>query len=46
MSNDEKMAVPFYRVGLERLNYTEILELFVDPAKKSGNFPPNFRYAC
>ena len=38
MTNDEKMAVPFYRVGLERLNYTEILELFVDPSKKSGNF--------
>ena len=32
------LAVPFYRVGLERLNYTEILELFVDPTKKSGNF--------
>ena len=28
----------FYRVGLERLTFTEILERFVDPSKKSGNF--------
>lgn len=38
MSIEEKLAIPFYRTGLERLNFTEILELFVDPAKKSGNF--------
>ena len=38
MSIDEKLAVPFYRVGLERLTFTEILERFVDPSKKSGNF--------
>ena len=38
MSIDEKLAIPFYRVGLERLTFTEILERFVDPSKKSGNF--------
>ena len=34
MSIDEKLAIPFYRVGLERLTFTEILERFVDPSKK------------
>ena len=38
MSIDEKLAIPFYRVGLERLTFTEILERFVDPSQKSGNF--------
>ena len=38
MSNNEKLAIPFYRVGLERLTFTEILERFVDPSQKSGNF--------
>ena len=38
MSSVEKLGIPFYRVGLERLSFTEILELFVDPSKKSGNF--------
>ena len=38
MSNNEKMAIPFYRVGLERLTFSEILERFVDPSQKSGNF--------
>ena len=38
MSNEEKLAIPFYRIGLERLNFTEVLERFVDPSKKSGNF--------
>ena len=39
MSNDENLIqVPFYRAGLERLSFSEILNSFVDPSKKSGNF--------
>ena len=39
MSSDENLIqVPFYRAGLERLSFSEILESFVDPTKKSGNF--------
>jgi twitching motility protein PilT len=39
MSSDENLIqVPFYRAGLERLSFSEILESFVDPSKKSGNF--------
>ena len=38
MSIDEKLDIPFHRVGLERLTFHEILEKFVDPSKKSGNF--------
>jgi len=39
MSNEDNLLhVPFYRAGLERLTFAEILESFVDPTKKSGNF--------
>ena len=39
MSNEDNLLhVPFYRAGLERLSFAEILETFVDPTKKSGNF--------
>ena len=42
MSNNEKLAIPFYRVGLERLTFTEILERFVDPSQKEWQFSPDF----
>ena len=38
MSEEDLLNVPFYRAGLERLSFTEILGMFLDPEKKSGNF--------
>jgi twitching motility protein PilT len=38
MSEEDLLNVPFYRAGLERLSFAEILGMFLDPEKKSGNF--------
>jgi len=38
MSDTDLLSVPFYRAGLERLCFSEILGMFLDPSKKSGNF--------
>jgi len=38
MSEEDLLSVPFYRAGLERLSFAEILGMFLDPEKKSGNF--------
>ncbi|MDG1173983.1 MAG: PilT/PilU family type 4a pilus ATPase, partial [Opitutales bacterium] len=32
------LNTPFYRAGLERLSFAEVLAMFLDPEKKSGNF--------
>ena len=37
MSEEDLLNVPFYRAGLERLSFTEILGMFLD-REKSGNF--------
>jgi twitching motility protein PilT len=38
MSEEDLLNVPFYRAGLERLSFAEVLAMFLDPEKKSGNF--------
>ncbi len=38
MSEQDLLNTPFYRAGLERLSFAEVLAMFLDPEKKSGNF--------
>ncbi len=38
MSDEDLLNTPFYRAGLERLSFAEVLGLFLDPEKKSGSF--------
>ena len=38
MSEQYLLNTPFYRAGLERLSFAEVLAMFLDPEKKSGNF--------
>ena len=35
MSEEDLLNVPFYRAGLERLSFAEILGMFLDPEKKA-----------